>query len=91
MSRRRWATAAQRIALLPLLDLFLRAVEAGVAHRVTAEAIRHDLDEGGFVGGARPVDRLGDAALHLHDIIAVEAVARHAVADRAERHVLDGE
>ena len=32
---------------------------------------------------ARARDRLGDALAHAHDVVAVEAIARHAVAERA--------
>lgn len=85
------AAAVERIAPLPLLDLVLGAVEARITHRVTAEPVGHDLDECGLAGGARSLDRLGDPALDLDDIVAIEPVARHAMADRAERDILDGE
>src|SRR4029078_13206091 len=78
------ARAVERIAPLPLLDLFLRAVEARVAHRVAEEAIRDDLDQRRLARGAGALDGLGDAALDIDDVIAVEAIARHAMRERAQ-------
>src|SRR5262249_4549688 len=45
-----------RIALHPLLDLFLRAVLRRIGHRVSAEAIRLGLEEERQALGARPLD-----------------------------------
>src|SRR3954447_24040905 len=75
------ASVRDRIALLPLLDLFLRPVEAGVGHGVTAKAVGDDLDQrrDRFVAG--PADCLANALAHADDVVAVEAIARNAVAE----------
>src|SRR5687767_14469578 len=75
------ARDAQGIALLlALLDLFARAVLAGIRHRVAAEAVRDDLDERRALAAARAIDRLRDAIPDDDRVLAVEAIARHAVA-----------
>ena len=72
-----------------LLELLGRAVLARVAHRVAAEAVGAHLDQRRLAVRARALDGLGEAIAHLEDVLDEEAVARHAVAERLLRHVLD--
>src|SRR5579862_7875187 len=58
-----------RVLLLPLLELVLRPVLARIAHRVAAEAVRPELHERWLTVGARALDGLAEAVLHLEDVV----------------------
>src|SRR5205823_4989361 len=83
------ARAHERVALLVLFELRLRAVLRGIAHRVSAEAIRAHLDERRQRELARALHRLADLLLHLEHVVREEAIAIDAVAERLHRDVLD--
>ena len=80
-----------RVALLPLLDLGLLAVDHGNDQPlgVLAVAVGLRLDQGRAVAATRARDRLGDDREHRLRVLPVDHDARDAVAGRAVGDVLD--
>ena len=78
-----------RVALTPLLDLFLGAVLLRVGHRVAAVAVGHRLDQLRTAVLARAAKGLGHDAVDVERVHAVAAGAGHAVALGLQRQVGD--
>src|SRR5690606_5787029 len=78
---------ADRILLLPLLELLVGAVLTGIAHGVPTEAVGLDLDERGAAALARALDGRPEPLAHHVHVVALEAIAGHAVAGRLHAEI----
>jgi hypothetical protein len=84
---------ADRVASPPALHFLGGSVQlVVVVGRVGVVAVGVGLDERRAPTGARPLDGLRSAAVHLEDVVAVDTLGRHSVGRRpfrqASRHLL---
>src|SRR3989442_1211516 len=80
------AEAGQRVLLLPHRDFRVAPVLGRVVGgSVYAQAIRHALDQGRTVAGARPLDRLARRGVDREDVVAVHLDAGQPVRQRLLR------
>ena len=81
-----------RVALLPLLDLFLRTVggvdNAAEPQRVVVVAIRPALDERWSLASPGPHHGLGHHLVHGHHVLPIDQHARHVVGHGPIRDIL---